>query len=307
MFQAFQVGPFILWTRLAFLLLGLWLSTEFFLRLAHSANLSLQHFREHGWWYVFAFLFGGRCFAVLAEYRVYLLEPLRVVILWDGGFSFLGGAIGIALVLFFATRGHRTTYLQWLDALFPATTLGLVFEWLGAFFSGHAYGSPTDVFWAVTYDAMDVRYAVPIHPVQLYYAIFFFLLTFLLLVIRQKTKRVGTETLVGIACAAAGTFFFETFRGDIGIPVFATQADFILLIGLFLSLSAIAAFEQKISKKMSLLYEIALLLIAGGYTLARPFLDLDTIELRFSQLLAVLSLLATVVYVIDHRRRYPYL
>jgi len=69
-------------------------------------------------------------------------------VVWDGGFTFLGAAIGIAIVLFFATRGHRTTLLQWLDALCPAATLGLVFEWLGAFFSGHAYGRPTDVLWA---------------------------------------------------------------------------------------------------------------------------------------------------------------
>jgi len=58
MFQAFALGSFIFWTRLIFVLLGLWLSTEFFLRLAHSANLSLQHFREHGLWYVAAFLLG---------------------------------------------------------------------------------------------------------------------------------------------------------------------------------------------------------------------------------------------------------
>jgi prolipoprotein diacylglyceryltransferase len=243
----------------------------------------------------------------LGQYQVYLKDPLRVFVIWDGGFSFLGAAIGIGTVLFIATRGHRTTFLQWLDALFPATTLGMVFDWLGAFFSGHAYGRPTDVFWAVTYDAMNVRYSVPIHPVQLYYAFFYFFLTFLLLVIRKKAKRVGTETLVGIACAAVGTVFLDSFRGDFAIPVFATQADFLLLFGLFFSLSLIAAFGQKISKHMSFVYEGLLLVMAGGYTIARPFLNLDTVELRFSQLLAVLALLGTVVYVIDHRRRYPYL
>jgi phosphatidylglycerol:prolipoprotein diacylglycerol transferase len=301
------LGSFIFWTRLIFVLVGLWLSTEFFLRLAHTANLSLQHFREHGLWYIGAFLLGGRLFAILNDFQAYAHDPLRVFVVWDGGFTFLGGAIGIAVVLFFATRGHRTTFLQWLDALCPAATLGLVFEWLGAFFSGHAYGRPTNVFWGVTFDAMNVRYSVPIHPVQLYYAFFYFFLTFLLLVVRKRAKRVGTETLVGITCAAVATFFFEYFRGDIGILVFATQADLVLLVALFVSLGVFAAIEQKVSKRTAFLYEGTLLILTVGYLLLRPLLDLDTYDLRFSQFLAILSLLATVVYVVDHRRRYPYL
>lgn len=307
MFQAFQIGPFILWTRLLFVLVGIWLSTEFFFRLAGSANISLQHFREHGLLYVLAFFLGGRGLAMIADYRSFIHEPLKVIYLSDGDFSFLGGAIGIAVVLFFATRGHRTTFLQWLDALLPATTLGLVFEWLGAFLSGHAYGRPTDMFWGVTYDAENVRYSVPIHPVQLYYAFFYFFLTFLLLVIRKRAKRVGTETLVGILCAAVATFTFESFRGDFSIPVFATQADFLLLVALFVSLGAFAALEQRMSKTVTFIYEAVLLIVAVGYMIGRPFLDLETYELRFSQLLAILALLATIVYIVDHRRRYPYL
>ena len=56
MFEAFEVGPFLIWTRVVFLLLGVWLSVEFFLRLARSARLSLDHFQEHAWWYVAAWL-----------------------------------------------------------------------------------------------------------------------------------------------------------------------------------------------------------------------------------------------------------
>jgi len=55
------------------------------------------------------------------------------------------------------------------------------------------------------------------------------------------------------------------------------------------------------------LYESALAILAVGYLLARPWLDLETYELRFSQLLALLALLATVVYVVWLRRKYPHL
>lgn len=307
MFEAFQVGPFLLWTRLAFMLIGIWLFVEFFLRLAQSANLSLQHFQQHWLWYALAFILGGRIFAILADYRVYVREPLRMLVLWDGGFSFLGAAIGIAIVLYVVTRGHRAIFLHWLDALVPATTLGLIFFWLGAFFSGTAYGRPADVFWGVTYDAMNVRYAVPIHPVQLYYALFYFFLTFLLLVIRKRSKRVGAETLFGILAASVGTFAFEYFRGDFTIPVFATQLDFLVLVLLFISLGVFAVIELKLSERGFFIYELILGVLTTAYMLLRPFLDLETYELRFSQFLALLAFLGSIVYVLVQRRKYPHL
>jgi len=89
--------------------------------------------------------------------------------------------------------------------------------------------------------------------------------------------------------------------------IFATKADLILLVALFVSLGVFAAIEQKISKRTALIYEGTLFVLTVGYLLLRPLLNLDTFDLRFSQFLAILSLLGIVVYVVDHRRRYPYL
>lgn len=307
MFQAFPLGPFLIWTSVVFLLIGIWISVEFFLRLANSSHLSLQHFREHAWWYLGAFLLCGRFFAVVTQYRVYWNDPLRLFVIWDGGFSFLGAAIGIGIILYWSTRSHRATFLQWLDVLLPATTMGLAFSWFGLFFAGHSYGKPTDMFWGVTYDSISVRYAVPIHPVQLYYAFFYLALTFLLLIIRKYSQRAGTETLVGILCASIVTFFLEYFRGDFYIPVFATQVDFIIILFLFVSLGVFAAVELTLSRRALFIYEGVLLTVVGGYALVRSQLTLETFELRFSQFLSVLALLATIVYVVVHRRRYPHL
>jgi phosphatidylglycerol---prolipoprotein diacylglyceryl transferase len=306
-FEAFEIGPFIIWTHLLFLVIAIWLSAEFFFRLAQSAGLSLQHFRDKALWYLGGFLLGGRLFAIVAEYRAYLKDPLSMLMVNDGNFSLLGASIGVAIVLYVLRRTSRTTFLQWLDVLLPATTFGLAFEWIGKFAAGQAYGSPTDMFWGVTYDAINVRYAVPIHPVQLYYAAFYFLLTFVLLVVRKNAQRAGAETLSGIIAASIATFVFENFRGDFAIPVFATQFDFVLLILLFVSLGTFAAVELRLTQRMAIVFELLTTLLCATYLLLRPALPFQTFELRFSQLLAVLALLATVVYVVVHRRRYPHL
>lgn len=307
MFEAFTIGPAIIWTRIVFLLIGVWVSVEFFLKLAESANLSLQHFKEKSWYFLAAFVFFGRLFAVISQYKVYLRDPIRLFVLWDGSFSFIGGAFGIGVVLYFVTKAHRSTFLQWLDVLLPAAFFGCGFDWFGQFAAGRAYGKIAELPWSITYDAINVRYTVPIHPVQLYYAFSFLILTFVLLIIRKHSKRAGDETFVGILLASFFTFVFEYFRGDFSIPVFATRMDFIVLLALFASLGIFAAVELTLSQKALIVHEALLITVFGGYMIARRWLPFATYELRFSQFLAVLSFLAAVVYVVVHRRRYPHL
>ena len=58
---------------------------------------------------------------------------------------------------------------------------------------------------------------------------------------------------------------------------------------------------------MNLIYGGVVGILTIGYVVARPWIDLVQYQLRFSQVLAILALLTTVVYVVVHRRKYPYL
>lgn len=307
MFEAFAVGPIILWFRILFLLIAIWMAAEFFFRLAQSAGLSLQSIKDDAKWHLLAFLLCGRVLAVVASYQSYLQNPLRIFIFWDGAFSFLGGCIGIALVLFVSTRVQRTTFLQWLDVLLPATTFGLAFDWFGMFMSAQSYGKPTDVPWGVIFDTFSVRYTVPIHPVQIYYALFYLVLTFALLLIRKYSKRAGAETLIGIIIAAIGVFLLEFLRGDFGIPVFAMLTDFLFMGFLFLSLGVLALIEHRLSPRVNTIYNSSMIVLTLAYVIARQWVGVVQYQFRFSQMLAILALFGTIVYVTVHRRKYPHL
>lgn len=307
MFESFSIGPLTIWLRLIFLLIGILLGTEFFLRLAASAGLSVQIVKDHARWHLIAFLVCGRLLAVVGDYQTYIRHLSRILIVWDGAFSFLGGALGIALVLFFSTRTLRTTFLQWLDVLLPSVTFGFAFDWFGMFLGAQAYGKPTNVPWGVTLNGIDVRFSVPIHPVQLYYAFFYLTLTFCLLLIRRHSKRAGAETLLGIVAASFAVFFFEFFRGDFGISVFPLMTDFIFIGLLILSLGVLALLEQRLSERGNVVYGAVVAAVTVAYVLYRPWITLPQYPLRFSQVLSVLALLATVVYVVVHRRKYPHL
>ena len=106
MFEALQFGPFFLWTRLVFMLLGAWLAAEFFFRLAQSATLSLQHFQDKAWYYLGAFILGGRVFVDSV---------------------FLGQLLSFPLFLAFS-----------LMHIFPRSSTGSIF-----WFQLHAWGLPS--------------------------------------------------------------------------------------------------------------------------------------------------------------------
>jgi peptidoglycan/LPS O-acetylase OafA/YrhL len=143
--------------------------------------------------------------------------------------------------------------------------------------------------------------------VQLYYALFYFTLTFVLLLVRKYSKRAGAETLIGIATASVAIFLFEFMRGDFGIPIFAKLTDFMFLGCLIISLGILALIEQKLTERTNTVYGGMVAVLTVVYVLTRSWIDLPQYQLRFSQVLAILALVATVVYVVVHRRKYPHL
>lgn len=309
MFEAFQLGPFLFRSHSLFLLLGIWLSAELFIRLAQSEGMRMTLFLQKGVWFLIAFLVCGRLFGILLLYQVYIQDPLRMMIVWDGAFSVIGACMGVGIALFYFTRRDRDTFLAWLDVFVPSVTLLMAFDWFGRLLGMLSYGRPTDVFWGTTVSSMSVRYTVPIHPVQLYYALWFFALTILLLHVRKKNvSRIRTNmqsrglvTLTGIGLGSLSVILFEFFRGDFAVAVFAKLTDFVFLAFLFISLGSIAALETRISHQRSLMLSIGVGILTMGYVLLRPWIPVISVEWRFSQFLAVLAMLSAVVYVVVHR------
>jgi prolipoprotein diacylglyceryltransferase len=307
MFPSIPLGPIVLSSGLLFLLFAFLLSLELFLRLADSAGLSVSMISKSWWIFLLASIVGGRLAAIINHYRVYVADLPRIVMFSDGNFSFLGAWLGIGFVLYLLTRARGTAYLPWLDALTPAAVLGLAVNDVGHFLAATHYGRPTNMPWGVTLEGVGVRYAVPIHPVQLYESFFFFVLLLLLLTVRQRKPRAGAETLIGIFFAGTLTFVMEYFRGDFSLLVFVRWTDVLLLAMLFLSLGVLATVEQRWKHQWKISYAAILVLLTLTYVVLRPLINGTEFEWRLAQFLSILAMLATFVYVVYQRWRNPHL
>lgn len=136
---------------------------------------------------------GARSFYVFIYnwdyYSNHLTELLSV---WQGGLSFHGAVVGIAIAGYLFAKKHQLHFFEIADAFAIAGSPGLFFGRMGNFINGELYGRVTDVPWAFIFNEGG---PYPRHPSQLYEGILEGILLFSLLFIMHK--RVKIYGLIG--------------------------------------------------------------------------------------------------------------
>jgi phosphatidylglycerol---prolipoprotein diacylglyceryl transferase len=121
------------------------------------------------WYLVVGMLIGARVIYVLVYGRgEYAAHPLEVFAVWQGGLSFHGAIIGMAVAIILFARRYRFPVLSITDTVALCGTPGLFFGRIGNFINGELYGRPTTVPWAMIFPS-DPQH-LPRHPSQLYEA-----------------------------------------------------------------------------------------------------------------------------------------
>ena len=152
-------------------------------------------------------MLGGRLgYTMFYNPSFYLANPLEIIKIWDGGMSFHGGAIGVALGLAWFAWREKRPYLQVADFLVPAAPIGLAAGRFGNFINGELWGreAPADLPWAMRFPTGG---DVLRHPSQLYQMLLEGLLLFILLWLYARTPRFRGQ-ITGAFIAGYGIFRF---------------------------------------------------------------------------------------------------
>lgn len=116
----------------------------------------------------------------------YLKNPLSIFFLWEGGLASHGAVLGIivALMLFsyrIRDTQPRLTWVRLLDFVSVPTAFAGFCIRIGNFINQEVLGTPTNLPWAVVFGHPADRSApFPRHPVQIYEALFYLAVFFLL-------------------------------------------------------------------------------------------------------------------------------
>jgi len=146
---------------------------------------------------------------------------------WTGGKSWHGGLVGGAAGALLALRLLRQPVLRHADVLAGALPLGYAIGRVGCFMHGDDYGAPATLPWSVRYHPDTEAFwgqlrdglvspadplTVPVHPVQLYHALFGILL--LVALGQVPTEPPGRRLGLLLVLYGAGRFALEWLRGE---------------------------------------------------------------------------------------------
>lgn len=111
---------------------------------------------------------GGRLgYVFFYSFEAWMNDPLMLFRVWDGGMSFHGGFVGVAVGMLLFARKIGKNFLDVSDFLAPFAPIGLFFGRIGNFIGGELYGRVTDLPWAMAFPSDPGNFR---HPSQLYEA-----------------------------------------------------------------------------------------------------------------------------------------
>ncbi|HHT9119416.1 MAG TPA: prolipoprotein diacylglyceryl transferase [Candidatus Hypogeohydataceae bacterium YC41] len=240
------------------LMLGFMMGLFVVRRKAYAEGLNMDKISDLCLMVLISSIFGARLLFVLHHYRDYLSRPLEIFMLFKGGLSFYGGFFTAIAVGALACRRWNLPPLKLLDMMAVGLAIGLAFGRIGCFLNGCCYGKPVaGLAWAVAFPkTMDAQrnidgsppfihhlemgwvgfadpYSLPVHPTQLYEAMWALIMFLVLDALYKYKKRDGELALLFCILYAPMRFFFEMLRDDseavlagltlsqvIGIPTF---------------------------------------------------------------------------------------
>ncbi len=141
----------------------------------------------------------------------YLSNPLKILMIWEGGLASHGGTIGILAALYLFSRKHKFDYLWVLDRVVIVVAVGGACIRLGNLMNSEIIGKPTNLPWAFKFVRNGEMfngvpaYLDPRHPSQLYESLFCVFLFILLYTMWKK----GAGQIKGLLFGLFVTLLFS--------------------------------------------------------------------------------------------------
>jgi prolipoprotein diacylglyceryl transferase len=133
----------------------------------------------------------GHCLFYDPSY--YLSNPIEILKIWRGGLASHGAAIGILIALYYFSKKNKKPYLWILDRIVIVVALAGFFIRMGNLMNSEIYGIPTKLPWGFIF--VRNGEVIPKHPTQIYEALSYLLIFFLLYSIYNKK---GTNVRQGL-------------------------------------------------------------------------------------------------------------
>lgn len=234
-----------------------------FLWESNKQPMSVEHADSLLTYLIIGVIIGGRLgYVVFYNLDYYIINPLAIIRIWDGGMAFHGGFIGVVLAVFIFSFLQKLPLWSVADLVAVSTPPGLFFGRVANFINAELWGRPTEAYWGVVFPGELAQRCEGVigpcarHPSQLYEAglegVFLFIIL-LYVVLWGGLKKPGLVTGIFASGYGVSRFIVEYFRvpdpqffsptnsfgfaftvGDFGLTMGQSLCLPMIFIGLFL-------------------------------------------------------------------------
>jgi phosphatidylglycerol:prolipoprotein diacylglycerol transferase len=150
-------------------------------------------------------ILGGRLgYVLFYDFGRYLANPAEILAFSQGGMSFHGGVLGMALAAYVASRFIKMPLATLADLIVIAAPIGIFLVRITNFINGELWGAPTDLPWGVEFESGG---GIARHPTQLYEALLEGVVIFIALqVLSRKKPLLPRGSYLGIFLLLYGIF-----------------------------------------------------------------------------------------------------
>jgi phosphatidylglycerol:prolipoprotein diacylglycerol transferase len=170
-------------------------------------------------------LLGARLGYVLMHIQFYTHHPEEILKMWNGGLTWVGGAVGAILGLGLYSIISKRAFLRLADSLALPTALFAFAVWFGCMLDGCTYGKPSDfgLFTPALLDTFGTR----LHrwPIQSSGAIFTLIILAILDRVRLQKPSEGVIASLCLMLIATGSFLLAFLRGDTVPVLYGFRSD----------------------------------------------------------------------------------